>query len=189
MRALRYMAKVPQGGAFAPNLRTGLKNTAQVAFNPYLGKHMQWPKRVLQGATVWGAGQAVAGAREHVQNMGTVLDQVLPAKPQTQGLKNWARELKDWPVWTSARTALFGLPDSVPTTQKDLLRSVANVGTRAAIHHSGGASTWADMLKSVYSPAAAPTTSALKQVARTVVAPPKPKDYADLLRAVFDATR
>ncbi len=35
----------------------------------------------------------------------------------------------------------------------------------------------------------APATSAIKQVAQTVVAPPKPKDYADLLRAVFNASK
>lgn len=186
-QALRYMARVPAGQSFAPTVRAGVGNALRVGFNPYLGRAMQWPKRLLQGATLWGLGSGISHARSGIQESARAAEAWTPETPNTAPLRRWLQDMQSSPLWTNARTAVQGLPSDISQTQQDFLRNALSLGAKLQVHSPANGASWKDRLKTVYSPAAPAATGLMGHVLRWAVPKPTPRDYLSTATSAWNA--
>lgn len=184
-KAVKFMARVPSNQPFAPTLGKGVRNAVRVGFNPYLGKRMQLPKRLLQGATLWGLGSGVNNARNQISDIGGQADSMIPDLPQTSAVKSYAQQLHDSPLWTTARTAIVGLPSDIPPTQRDFLSQLGALGVKSKLYGTSMPASWKDYATTVYKPAMGATTSLLQKLLQHFVPPAGPKDYLNLAGSAY----
>jgi hypothetical protein len=191
----RFGAGVPAGETFAPSIGTAARRVLKLGFNPQVKGWWNVPKRIAQGAGVYGLGASVVQGREAVKDLALNANQLLPPHEKLQPLKQYTQDLAESPIWTTLRTAIMGLPETVPAGQRALLGNATYIAGRNGVADwwnnlgrapaATGPGTW---LRHAYAPAVAPAVQGVRSVLPNIPHAP-PSAYGDLFRSAQQAVR
>ena len=185
---VRNAAGVRTGQRFAPTIGTGAKRVLKLGFNPELGPVGNVVKRIAQGAGLVGLATSVNGAVQEAGEIAGAAASVIPNAGKTAPINRYLQELHSRPWRTSLTTLWHGVPNYVPSEQREFLRHLLTTTAKLRLNNTqlpGGG----DLLKSFYSPAMPPTKSLVQQLLGNVVGQPSLAEYGELLRSGVKAVR
>lgn len=132
-KGMRFGAGVPNGQAFAPTIGKGVSRVAKLTFNPNVKGWWNAPKRVAQGAGLFGIGTGIANGRDAVRSVAQETNNLLPEHDNLKGVKDYLGAMTQSPVLTAVNTMWNGLPPSIPPGQRELVGTAANIAARNSL--------------------------------------------------------